>query len=261
MKVEIATPISHLFQIDADAELISKRSDCLEFRDHSRNYKPSEQKLFHCELQPIHEISEKNFDYLTRVRKEKVNLEVVSFHMASCFEKPKLEGKIYVTGDKKRTKKEMLEFAKINFKRIRQIFGPKVKIAIENNNYYPTEAYEIVCDPIFINEIVTKNDIFFLFDIAHAQVSSYNMNTTYLRYCADLPLSRCIQVHICKSGTKDFRAFDAHDLPGPEEFKELRRLTKQCALLKYVTIEYYRDVKALVNVLVRLKDQLINDNE
>ena len=74
----------------------------------------------------------------------------------------------------------------------------KINFAIENNNYYPLEAYDIIADPKFISEIVNENKINFLFDIAHAKVSASNMNIDFKKYIDELPMSKMIQIHICK---------------------------------------------------------------
>ena len=64
----IATPISHLFNNDVNAIVLAQHSNCLEFRDHSPNFGLEKQQLFHCELQPIHELSSDDFIYLKKIR-------------------------------------------------------------------------------------------------------------------------------------------------------------------------------------------------
>ena len=176
--------------------------------------------------------------------------------MASCFEDPIISDSIYISGNYKYSIDEMLNHAKNNLNIIKEIFGPHIQIAIENNNYYKTEAYETICDASFINKVVRINDIFFLFDMAHAQVSSYNMNIHYQNYCSKLPLDRAIQLHICKSAVNEKMAYDAHLLPDEDEFNEIMNLIEHCNNLKYFTIEYYKDPFLLKDVINKLKNIL-----
>lgn len=252
----IATPISHLFKNDVDALILAEHSDCLEFRDHSPSFGLEKQKLFHCELQPIHSLCEEDFIYLKRIKDERESLELVSFHMATCFDEPVISDHIFVSGKCKYTEAEMFKNASKNFRRIKKILGPTINIAVENNNYYNTEAYEFICSPSFINRVVRDNDVFLLFDLAHAHVSSYNMNISYQSYCEKLPLDRTIQLHICKSGVNDKMAYDAHFLPDDEDFNEIEDLIGRCGALKYFTVEYYKEPKLLVEVLKKLKNLL-----
>lgn len=253
----IASPISHLFKIDSDALMITNHSDSLECRDHSPSYGIEKQKLFHCELQPIHNLSQVDFDYISKIKNDRPELELISFHMASCYDAPKIENKIFIEGGKKYSEQEMIENAKINFKSINEIIGPKIKIAVENNNFFNTKAYEIICNPLFINKIVEENDIYLLFDIAHAQVAAFNMGWTYNEYVSKLPFQKMIQLHICKSGIEGTMAYDAHFLPDENEFDEIERLIKTSKNLKYFTVEYYQNPLLLKEVLVKLKKLLI----
>ena len=252
----IATPISHLFNNDVNAIVLAQHSNCLEFRDHSPNFGLEKQQLFHCELQPIHELSSDDFNYLKKIKEERNSLELVSFHMATCFDEPIIADHIFVSGKRKYGESEMYENATKNFKFIKKIFGPEIKIAVENNNYYNTEAYQLICNPSFISKVVKDNDIFLLFDLAHAHVSSYNMDISYQSYCEQLPLDRIIQLHICKSGVNKKMAYDAHFLPDDEDFDEIEKLIKSCNNLKFFTVEYYKDPVQLKDVLIKLRNLL-----
>ena len=256
----IATPISHLFKNDADALMLTQHSDCLEFRDHSPSFGLEKQRLFHCELQPIHELSADDFSYLKKIKDERESLELVSFHMATCFDEPIIADHIFVSGKRKYAESEMYANATKNFKLIKEILGPGIKVAVENNNYYNTEAYQSICDPSFISKVIRDNDIFLLLDLAHAHVSSYNMNTSYQSYCEKLPFDRIIQLHICKSGVNEKMAYDAHLLPDDEDFDEIEKLMERCRNLKYFTVEYYRDPVLLKDVLNKLKN-ILNRHE
>ena len=85
--MNISTPISTLFHISENAELIDKYSDSFEGRpfnnfDHSKNI--TEKVLtFHCDnIQPIHKLKDEHFDYINKVVNFYPNLKLMSFHCA-----------------------------------------------------------------------------------------------------------------------------------------------------------------------------------
>ena len=256
---KIVTPISHLFKDRLQAEEIILNSDYLECRDHSIYTEVLMQTVFHCELQPCHKLEESDFVYLEKIQKEKSNLELVSFHLASSCHSPILVDGVFQPNGYNYSKIELLQNAKINFKRIKKIFGKNVFLAIENNNFYPTLAYHYITEPSFISELVISNEINFLFDIAHAKISAFNKGLTYEEYKKDLPLSKTIQLHICKSAIKNQLAYDAHFMPDDYEWSEVVSLLEAYVNIKYLTIEYYHDFNGLIISLKKLKKILLNN--
>jgi uncharacterized protein (UPF0276 family) len=256
---EIATPISSLFKSKEEAQLIMSYSDCLECRDHSPSVELNKQKLFHCEIQPIHELCEKDFAYIASIKNGRRNLELVSFHMATCCNQPVLQNKIFTIGGKIYSELEMYQNAKKNISRIKSIFGSEINIAIENNNFYSSDAYNIVTMPDFICEIVIENNIYFLLDIAHAHISAHNMKIDYENYLRQLPLEKIIQLHICKHDFNNEMAFDAHLLPDEQVFLEIQEIILKSKSLKYFTVEYYKDTTELLQSLIYLKKVLVNN--
>lgn len=249
---KILTPISHLFQDISVAEEIVTLSDGLECRDHSINFREDMHLALHCELQPIHPLTQKDFDYLRGIKASKPHLELVSFHVATCYDRPVIENGKFQPGGNRFSRMEMIENAKNNFEKIREIFGDDVFLAVENNNYYQTEAYQHVTDPDFLYEIVYENNIHFLFDIAHAGVSSHNKGVSYQEYVTTLPMDKVIQLHICRHGIKENEAYDAHFPPGNQEWEEIKRLIQKYTI-KYFTVEYYRDRENLFASLKHLR--------
>ncbi len=252
----IVTPISHLFKREEDAKQILAHSDFLECRDHSPEFEVRPQILFHTDLQPAHKLSEEDFIYLEKVKKEKPNLALVSFHLASCYHSPLIENAVFVPGGHRYEVAELLANAAENLEKIKTILGANIKIAIENNNYYQTPAYDYITEPAFISEIINTNQIFFLYDIAHAKVSSHNAGSTYETYKASLPLNRAAQIHICKSGIKDGKAYDAHFSPDEQEWNEVTALLAEYNTIEYLTIEYYKDFSGLLTSLQELKKRI-----
>ena len=256
--IRLATPVSHLFENNAYEKIIVENSDVLECRDRSVNYDnhTSKQELFHCELQPIHEWSDLEWEFLQNIKDSKPNLKLLTLHMATCCDKPSLSGRTFVLGGREYTRMEMKRFAKNNFSKIRNIFGDRVDIAIENNNYYPTDAYRDITEAEFISDIVYENNLRFLFDIAHAKVTCFNKNINFEKYKRELPLDRVIQVHICtyQIDNKSNLAYDAHNYPNEEELLEVSKIISECKDLKYLTVEYYRDIENLETSLKKVKE-------
>ena len=253
--IKIATPISHLFDDPESAREILKYSDCLECRD--RNYETNfpGQELFHCSIQPIHELRDEDFRYLEKVSELKKDLRLISFHAASSCSRPTLEGAIFKPGGVRYTREEMLENARKNIAVIKKIFGTTIGIAIENNNYYPTEAYKFVTDANFIKEVVCDNEILFLYDIAHAKITAHNAALDYEVYKSGLPLKQIVQIHVCRhSFAEKSNARDDHEIPDGEVWREVEDILSNSKLIEYVTVEYYGKVDKLVESLKRAKE-------
>ncbi|MCP4049665.1 MAG: DUF692 family protein [bacterium] len=251
---EIALPISHLFNETGNISCLLKYSDCLECRDSMINCSLDNQDLFHCELQPVHFFSEKHIEFLKKIRKLKPGLKLISFHMASVCDEPFIKNSVFEPGGKEFSRKELLENAKQNFIKIKEIFGSYIRILVENNNYYPTDAYKYITDADFISEIVYDNDINFLFDIAHAKITALNKNINYQAYLNKLPLKKTVQVHLSKHAF-DEKACDAHDLPDADDIAEMMDFVRKYNI-RYITPEYYKNIDTLIELLKNLRQQI-----
>ncbi len=248
--MKIATPISHLFDDSNHAQHIIENSDCLECRDRSLNVNLPGQEVFHCDIQPIHKLDKDDFYNLENIARLKPDLKLITFHAASSCDKPYIEGHMFRLGGVQYSREEMLKNAKENILRIKALLGSRVSVGIENNNYYPTEAYRWITDANFIGQIVYENDILFLFDTAHARVAAHNRKLNYEEYKYKLPLDKMVQIHICRHAVGENNiAYDEHDLPGKEEWEELKRLILANGNVRYLTIEYYKDTNKLIKSL------------
>ena len=257
--ISIVTPISSLFHDHQNAQIIDQHSDFLECRDHSPVSDYSRHLLFHTDLQPAHVLSEEDFEYIEKIISERPLLKLVSFHLASCYHDPIIENGIFVPGTKRYSREELLKNAKYNIARIKKVLGPEIALAIENNNHYATPAYDYVTDPSFISSIVNDNLIYLLYDIAHAKVSAYNKGVRYTEYKEALPLQRTVQIHICKSAVNKKMAYDAHFLPDEEEWAEVQSLLNENKGIKYLTIEYYKEINGLISSIKQLKKVVSNE--
>lgn len=254
---EIATPVSHLFFNNKHAKRIIKFSDCLEVRYRTFNLKFENEKLFHVDTDiTLPWSKEFKINFLKLIQNKK-KLNLITFQSTRCCENEKILNKKFVLAGKKFSRKNMIDNARINTKWLRESIGNKIKIGIENNNYYPTEAYNIITEGDFLQKIVYENDLFFLLDIAHAKVTSANRKIDYNTYLNELPLDRMMQVHICKPTINHAGvSYDSHYLPDNKMFKEVENLSKNYSKLKYFTIEYYKDSERLISKLKLLRSIL-----
>ena len=247
---KIATPISHLFKNEADAKLIVSHSDCLESRDHSPKEENIElHELFHFEIQIIHPIDEDGFKYIEQSIRSKPHIKLASFHVASCCDKPVLIDGVFQLGGTEYNYDELQQIAALNIARIRTFMPEGMLICVENNNYLHSPAYKYVIESRFLNDLIIGNDIYFLYDIAHAHISAVNMGISFEEYYQGLPISRTRQAHICKFGMKSAtEAFDAHYAPDEMIYSELRKVIEQSDM-QYVTVEYYKETAGLIQSL------------
>lgn len=251
--LKIATPISDLFMEKKYAKVLIENSDCLEVRDKSMGSHYPNEEIFHCELQPIHKLTRENLEYIQYIKNKHPDLKLITFHCASSCYEPNIENGMFQLNGANYEKQELLENAMRNISRIKKIFGKEVKIGIENNNYYPTEAYKYITDPTFISEIIYENKLYFLFDIAHARIAAFNKGMDYEEYKGRLPLDKIIQLHISSYKIRNGLAYDIHDYPDKEIFNEVREIIRKSDV-KYLTIEYYKDMVYLLESLHKVKE-------
>ena len=163
--VKIATPVSHLFKNLSTAKEIIAVSNCLEVRESSLKSDWPKEYLFHVDIDINHEWDEKRRNYLNTAFDKKPDLQLVSFQATTCCSSPKLVDSMYEIGGNVFSRDEMMNSSRKNIDWLRKTLNTDIKIAIENNNYYPTEAYGVVTDGEFLSELVFENNIYLLFDI------------------------------------------------------------------------------------------------
>jgi uncharacterized protein (UPF0276 family) len=256
--VKIAAPISHLFEDGETARKIIASCDCLECRERSAGSKWANQELFHFDIDMNLPWQDELKAELSGILKTKPELRLASFQMSSCYDRPQIEDGMYVPGGRRVGRGEMLESAAENIAWIRELLGSTVNLAVENNNYYRTPAYEDVTDPAFIRAVVNDNGLGLLLDLAHAVVSAHNSGTELEEYLAGLPLENVVQLHLCSPGI-DGRGFarDEHNLPDGQTYGLTRRFLSR-GTVKYLTVEYYREADGLIESHGRLRELIAN---
>lgn len=112
-----------------------------------------------------------------------------------------------------------------------------IPVAVENLDYHTGGAYEYVCEPEFIRSLLEKNPkIYFLLDVAHAEISAKNLHISSAEYISKLPLDKAIEIHL---NSPDERFYDMH-LPAKErEIDLIRRFKEKMPSLQIVNLEYH----------------------
>jgi hypothetical protein len=260
---KIATPISHLFKNEEDGRRIAAVSDCLECREWCIDTTVPGQELIHFDVNINMHWDEAERAYVARCVANKPELRLVTFQMASCYTKPPVVGVMFQPGGERVPRATMLGYVGDNVTWLRSILRPSIEIGIENNNYYPSAAYEDVTDGSFIKEAVEGNGLRFLLDVAHAKVTAHNRPLPYADYLDTLPMSSLVQIHICTPRLEPSGlAVDAHEAPDEDIWTAVFEAARRHPV-KYLTVEYYKDAGRLVESLGELRrrrDTLVADS-
>ena len=257
---QIATPISHLFENKTFGNAIAEVSDCLEVRERSLNSNWENQHLFHIDIDLTHKWDDNLKKYLINAFRKKHDLKLITLQAYRCCHGEKIIDDMFQLDGKIYSRKGMLNNSIENTKWLRDIDGNETSIGLENNNYYPTPAYDIVTGGDFITKVLMKNNLFLLLDIAHAMVTAHNKKISYGQYIATLPLDKLIQLHICQPELpKGGIAHDTHNEPNDDMFKEVIRLLNKYQSINYLTIEFYRDKDILIGSIKKLRNLIYSD--
>ena len=251
---KICTPISHLFKDKKFGTYALKYSNSLEAREHFENLN----KFFSKNIELFHFDIDLNLSWSENIRKEiytkiksKKKLKLVTFQMGKNCNKAILANGVFKCISKNLSEKKMLKNVKKNVIWLKGTFK-KIKFGVENNNYLKSNAYKIITDPIFISKVVNSSNIFFLLDIAHAQISSFYYKVSFENYLSKLPMDKAIQIHLCRPIIGENFAFDKHYLPTDLDIDRSINILNKFKKIKYLTVEYYRDKNKLINCLKKI---------
>ena len=131
----------------------------------------------------------------------------------------------------------------------------EVPLLLENLDHQATGAYDHVCEPAFVRELLEATDALLLLDLAHAQVSASRLGRTIDAYLAELPLGRVRQLHVSGPRERDGALHDAHKPLRERDLALLRELLSATAPWA-VTLEYGRDEGALLEQVEALRGVL-----
>jgi uncharacterized protein (UPF0276 family) len=112
-------------------------------------------------------------------------------------------------------------------------------------------------DPETIAAVLQATGCSFLLDLSCAQTAARNWGYENPRhYLSALPLERIVEVHVSAPGhRKDGQMVDSHESLREEDYLLLDWLLSR-ATPQVVTLEYWKDPKALVDQTLRLKKEL-----
>jgi uncharacterized protein len=130
-----------------------------------------------------------------------------------------------------------------------------VPLLIENLDYCPEGAYEHVCEPEFISEVLERVDCGLLLDLAHARVSADWLGYDTLDYLERLPLDRTLELHISSPRPVDGRLDDSHHELTDTDLEILDHALRFISP-DVVILEYTCDVVRLREQLRTLRDVL-----
>lgn len=136
------------------------------------------------------------------------------------------------------------------------------QIFLENLNYYPSGAYDFCTDVDFILQVLEKSGCKLLFDIAHWEVTAYNLRLDPMEMISRIPKKNIGQIHVSQCGYHPSFAFDAHYPPlnwfNSDNARLYHGFLKKIPKLIW-TIEYYENPATLVACYDGLT-QYLNNN-
>ena len=145
-----------------------------------------------------------------------------------------------------------------NMEFVKSTYPAKNTILLENLDYNPVDksgAYEYVCDPVFVTDILEKTGCGMLMDIGHMNCSAQNMGFgDVVAFASKFPLEKVVEIHMSGAGEKDGLAHDTHHpltKPGQRELEYLEELLKSGRLsgLRAVTLETFEQLDPQLDAL------------
>ncbi len=187
--------------------------------------------------------------------------EWFSFHLGFSCEKLKSGGQFdFTTGlSEILPEKEVRQRILDSLDYVKKSYLKRGEIILENLDYNPINrsgAYEYVCEPDFISDILSTSNSKMLLDFGHANCSAQNIGgyDSVMDFIFKLPLENVLEVHMSGAGHKDGLAHDTHhpiNRDGQPEIQFLEQAIKSGRMtnLAAVTLETFEDVLAQLELL------------
>ncbi|HDZ17492.1 hypothetical protein LCGC14_0712420 [marine sediment metagenome] len=254
---KIATPVSQFFKDMEVRKKLITYSDVLELRDNEIQIDSIKPFIYHSKFNILANWTSKEEEKLIELNK-KYHLKAISFHLLSRYQENEIINNAFKGIGKPMTLLDIKKNVNSNIKLIRKVFKKGFTILVENVNHLLTDAYDIIVGTNFIKEIVELNDIYLLFDLAHAQITCINKNLDFKEYINELPIIRIKQIHLSGFEIIDGKAHDSHVTLKEKDWEIFKELAAQTNCLEYITLEYYKDA---INFVVQLKKlrKIINE--
>jgi hypothetical protein len=204
-------------------------------------------------IDPLFEQKLENEDVFNILKNNEVKR--FSFDIGPCYQKViEVDGK-YVGKNNKLTPADVLRISEERLAKIRHKFPPNCELAVENLNYYPTGAYDGVCDGHFYAMACNKLNVKMVFDISHARVSAANLGQNFSDFIEDFDFSTVTEIHLSRPEfVKDGLAIDAHGAPKEKEYYLLQKIVDRTSGPVDVVIEYYQDVPGIIDAYTHLAE-------
>ena len=198
-------------------------------------------------------------DEFTRVL-ETFDPELFSFHLGFSCEKLKSGGQFdFATALSEVLPEDVVRRRIVdNMAFVKKKYLKRGEILLENLDFNPRDksgAYEYVCDPKVVGEILDATGCRMLLDFGHANCSAQNMGyDDVMSFITQLPLEKVVEVHMSGAGRKDGLAHDTHLLihkDGQPEVGYLEQALKtgRMTSLAAVTLETFDEVVPQLELL------------
>jgi uncharacterized protein (UPF0276 family) len=239
----LTLPISHL--INAENYLQVPGVHALEFKKQQSILDHSGPLFFHSSRGVVDEDFIDYFDDLLPYLNDN-RFKHFSFDLGPASPNVRVEDYYYVADGPVLSSDEILKLAGERIAYVKKHF--KGTVAMENLNYFPTSAYDHVCDPDFFSKVIRETDTYMILDIAHAMVSSRNLGMQPEDYFSKCPLDRVVEIHLSAHGVVDDKWRDLHERPNQETYKILEYIQSRLNDEPYLIIEFYKDFSELIDI-------------
>ena len=248
----LTLPVSHLISENNYSRIPGIRA--LEYRNPQPVFNSEMECLFHSNYGIIQKEFIDYFDSISDYLNEN-KFKLFSFDFGPAVEAVKIQDFYYVTESDLLSKSELEKKVHSRLSYVKSKFNGD--IAMENLNYYPTTAYSHICEAEFISDIIRKNDVYMVLDIAHAVISAHNMEIDRYEYLSSLPLDRVKEIHLSAPGIKDGKWQDLHEIPTIDEYKILNFIRERLFIKPYIVVEYYKNISVLREIYSMLNDNVM----
>jgi len=186
--------------------------------------------------------------------------EFISFHLGFSCEKLKSGGQFdFATALTPVLPEDVVRQRIVdNMAFVKERYLKRGELLLENLDYNPKDksgAYEYVCDPAFIKDVLDATGCRMLLDFGHANCSAQNMgHKDVMDFIFKLPLEKVVEVHMSGAGQKDGLAHDTHLLihkEGQPEVGYFERALQsgRMTALRAVTLETFDEVIPQLDLL------------
>lgn len=263
--IRLLTPISHLFgyaSTDKSLSRVIALSDCFEARERTATLYIPNTTHYHIDFDLNLGLAERQKDFLKSFVKTREDVTTLTFQASRDCPSYTLSNGMFWPASRPLNCDEQIQNTKTSLNLIRDIVGSDRFIGIENNNFYPTGAYDVCTSLAYLHASLEMLDIHLLLDIAHAKVTSYNRRTSFDDYLSSLlNTGKCKQIHICQPEKNPLDSTDilkdSHGVPSSEMTHLTLSLMARYSI-EYLTCEYYQDSSVLADYLYSVR-RLIDD--